>query len=226
MSRNAARTGLRWINSKHPAAGIAPVRAHNQPMPDPVLANSSPAAGFDQPFEMLDACHQRIANSLTLLQRLVQHLKTQAVDSMASSAACDVMRYFDLAAPQHHLDEERHVFPQLEASGDERLVALARRLRAEHDHFEADWAQLWPLLEQVAHGRDVAWPEFKAAAQHFVRLHAEHLADESNIAFPYARAAIANRDPLALESMGTEMADRRGAHAAGVLIRSAAPESR
>jgi len=43
----------------------------------------SPAAGFDEPFEMLDACHDRLRRSLELLERLQRYLLTHAVDEQA-----------------------------------------------------------------------------------------------------------------------------------------------
>jgi hypothetical protein len=36
-----------------------------------------PGAGFDAPFEMLDACHQRVERMLVLLGRLSAHLGTR-----------------------------------------------------------------------------------------------------------------------------------------------------
>ena len=80
----------------------------------------TPGAGFDEPFEMLGACHDRVRRSLDLLQRLRDYLKTHACDDSARQAARDVLRYFDIAAPLHHEDEELHVFPPLLAGGDAR----------------------------------------------------------------------------------------------------------
>lgn len=88
----------------------------------------SPSAGFNEPFEMLDACHERVGRMLALLQRLREHLEGGRADEPARQAARDVMRYFDLAAPHHHQDEETHVFPALLASGDAALVRLAEAL--------------------------------------------------------------------------------------------------
>ena len=75
----------------------------------------SPGAGFDQPFEMLDACHDRVRRSLDLLRRLRDYLRGHGhgCDDSARQAARDVLRYFDIAAPLHHEDEELHVFPPL-----------------------------------------------------------------------------------------------------------------
>ncbi|MCB1958559.1 MAG: hemerythrin domain-containing protein, partial [Rhodocyclaceae bacterium] len=71
----------------------------------------TPGAGFDQPFELLSACHDRVQRSLDLLRRLQDHLAIHGADGQAQDAARDVLRYFDIAAPLHHDDEERHIFP-------------------------------------------------------------------------------------------------------------------
>ena len=60
---------------------------------------ASPGVGFEQPFEMLEACHERVQRSLALLQRLVDHVDRNGHDADSRSAARDVLRYFDIAGP-------------------------------------------------------------------------------------------------------------------------------
>lgn len=95
--------------------------------------------GFDQPFEMLEACHERVLRMLALLDRLRVHLRTKGCDDSARQAARDILRYFDQAAPLHHEDEELHVFPPLLEQGDAQTVALVQRLQREHGLMSADW---------------------------------------------------------------------------------------
>jgi hypothetical protein len=57
-----------------------------------ISLHPGPGAGFDEPFEMLGACHERVARMLGLLQRLQAHLQAQGADDSARSAAADVMR--------------------------------------------------------------------------------------------------------------------------------------
>ncbi|MDY0108049.1 MAG: hemerythrin domain-containing protein, partial [Giesbergeria sp.] len=82
-----------------------------------------PAVGFDTPFEMLAACHERVLRSLALLQKLQDYLHGHPCDDSARQAARDVLRYFDVAAPLHHEDEELHVFPPLLERGTADVVA-------------------------------------------------------------------------------------------------------
>ncbi|MEI2677953.1 MAG: hemerythrin domain-containing protein [Burkholderiaceae bacterium] len=149
----------------------------------------SPAVGFEQPFEMLLACHERVRRSLALLGRLVRHVDEHGHDEQSQSAASDVLRYFDLAVPLHHEDEERHVFPILADSGDGGLADTVAALHRDHDRMSALWGGLRSTLE--------AWSRSGAAgtADHVFRQHlaefdliyAGHLATEEEIVFPAAR---------------------------------------
>ena len=50
----------------------------------------SPGVGFEQPFEMLQACHERVQRSLDLLGRLEEHIDRKGHDAQSRSAATDV----------------------------------------------------------------------------------------------------------------------------------------
>jgi hemerythrin-like domain-containing protein len=177
----------------------------------PLSLHAGPGAGFDEPFEMLAACHQRVARMLRLLERLGQHLKEHGSDTMAADAARDVMRYFDQAAPRHHEDEERHVLPRLRSSAQAAHRALAARLAAEHLEMAASWAALRPDLVAVAERRwtaDEGAPAAFARWKRFAELYAGHAAAEEHEAFPFAASLVVGDERAA---MGREMAARRGA---------------
>ena len=188
-------------------------------MPDGVVVKlphvRSPDAGFEQPFAMLDACHERVRSSLDLLRRLVEHLQTVGHDADARSAAHDVWRYFEIAAPAHHADEELHVLPRLRDSGDLWLADVARRLEAEHEELRAVWAQLGPLLREV-HESVSALSARSLNALHghtgeFVAIHERHLRLEDSFAFPAVRGHVSGDE---LTAMGREMLRRRSPPAA------------
>jgi hemerythrin-like domain-containing protein len=172
----------------------------------PLTLHAAPAAGFEQPFEMLDACHERVRRMLRLLQRLQQHLVEHGTDAAARDAATDVMRYFDRAGPEHHEDEERHLFPRLAISTDPTLRALVNRLQDEHLAMERQWARLRGDLLAVRAGQPVS-AEAPARWAAFVALYGTHIEAEDGIAYPAARALVATHEAAA---MGREMAQRRG----------------
>jgi len=160
---------------------------------------SSPGAGFEAPFEMLHACHERVHQRLRTLERLAEHLPRHGADEQARQAAADLLRYFDIAAPHHHEDEERHVLPRLRALGH---AELAGRIAADHLQMGAAWATLRAQLQALQAGTapDTAtWPAF-------VSLYRAHIELEEGQAFPLSAAACGAAD---LATMGEEMAGRR-----------------
>ena len=168
----------------------------------------APAAGFDAPFEMLDACHDRVRRMLALLQRLQAHLAAHGADEQARQAARDVMRYFDLAAPAHHEDEERHVFPALLQADPTRWAPLVARLREDHAEMAAEWPRSREALAAVEAGHwDPATQAQALSWARFAALYAGHLVTEDDAVFP---AAMALMDAPELAAMGAEMAGRRG----------------
>jgi hemerythrin-like domain-containing protein len=175
-----------------------------------VLLHPSPGAGFDSPFEMLAACHERVARMLGLLQRLRAHLQsTGRADTPAGEAARDVMRYFDLAAPHHHQDEERHIFPALRETGDAALIALAEALQEDHRAMHDAWQGIRPTLADLTQGH---WTLERSENvfeqwQSFEALYQQHARREDEVAYP---AALSQLDETRRKAMGDEMAYRRG----------------
>ncbi|MGC1174757.1 hemerythrin domain-containing protein [Polaromonas sp.] len=171
----------------------------------------APGAGFEAPFDMLAACHERVERMLALLARLQQHLLAHGRDDPARQAARDVMRYFDLAAPLHHQDEELHVFPPLLAGPDTGLRSLVERLVQDHRAMERTWPGAHRVLHEIAEGPVAGWTALTAAQtaalDRFAGLYERHLADEDRLAYPAAQALLT---PQALQAMSGDMMQRRG----------------
>ena len=164
------------------------------------------------PFEMLGACHERVQGMLALLERLRERMRAQGADGQVRQAAADVMRYFDLAAREHHRDEELHVFPPLLAQGDAAVVATIVRLQIDHLNMEWRWLAAHDVLAAIAEGIvQSLTPVHDAALDAFVRLYDKHIEIEEQIVFP-AAAALVTGAPL--RTMGREMMTRRGAPSA------------
>ena len=180
-------------------------------MISPFPGFASPAAGFEQPFEMLEACHERLRRSLALLDRLIRHIDEGGHDTSSRAAAGDVLRYFDLAAPAHHLDEERHVFPLLLAQGDAAAASTVHELVRDHQRFVALWALLrGPLAAWAGGDKAAVSAATRESAAEFLALHATHLQREDELVFPVAMK-LADAETQA--RMGAEMQARRRAPA-------------
>jgi hemerythrin-like domain-containing protein len=171
----------------------------------------APAAGFEAPFDMLDACHERVERMLQLLARLQQRLLVHGWDESVAQAARDVMRYFDLAAPLHHEDEERHVFPPLLAAGDPVLAPMVLKLQADHREMERSWIAVREVLASLTEAPPAGWtrmtPSQAEVLGHFTGLYRHHLNDEDGLIYPASRAQLTEE---ALRTMSADMMRRRG----------------
>ena len=186
--------------------------ARMSPASVPLPGFSAPSVGFEQPFEMLHACHERVQRSLDLLRRLRAHIMRHGHDAASRSAAADVLRYFDLAGPLHHQDEELHVFPVLQDHPDARVRAAVAELRADHRRMEAQWARLRQLLLRWRDdpAAPLPTPEDDALIDEFIAGYQRHIPLEETLAYPAARPRF---DAGALARIGNEMAARRRAGA-------------
>ena len=168
---------------------------------------NTPAVGFEQPFAMLEACHERVERTLTLLQRLRVYVREQAADDAARQAARDVLRYFDIAAPLHHQDEELHVFPLLLSQGAPSVVAVVQQLQHDHTCMAADWAAARGALQAMADGAAAGFgAEDEARLDQFAQRYQQHIQAEEGTAYPCAQALLGQGE---LHAMGLEMAARR-----------------
>ncbi len=163
---------------------------------------NAPAAGFDAPFDMLAACHERIGNLLDIIMRLQAHLPARGADQEARAAATRILRYLDIAGPKHHADEEADLFPLLESRAA--LSGLLPRLRADHRDMEAAYAAFRPGLAAVAEGHVELWQD--EPATHFCQLYRRHIALEDAELIPAASGLLSASEQ---EQLGRSMADRR-----------------
>jgi hemerythrin-like domain-containing protein len=164
------------------------------------------AADFDHPLEMLGVCHDRIEERCALLQRLCQHIRESGVDAQARQAAENVMRYFDTAGENHHLDEEEDLFPRLIEADREACEALIVRLRQEHGRMRERWIALRAQLAQIAAGESTAALE-EDEVERFTTLYRGHIDLEERQLLPAAQRLLG---ASALASAGDAMARRRG----------------
>ncbi|MGL5004907.1 MAG: hemerythrin domain-containing protein [Casimicrobium sp.] len=172
----------------------------------------SPNASFDDPIAMLFECHNRVRASLDLLLKINIHLKTRGGDTHTARAAADVLRYFDIAAPLHHQDEELHVFPPLRESHVVAIQTYVARVQAEHRQMDDHWLTLRTFLLEVANEEiGTKWSQaFEEQVLSFQALYKEHLEIEEQLLLPALSMQVTAEE---LESMGIEMRQRRGASA-------------
>ncbi len=172
----------------------------------------SPGAGFEAPFEMLEACHERVHRMLALLVRLQDHVQHKGADAQAQSAAQDILRYFDLAAPLHHEDEEQHVFPALLAREDAALTGTVQTLQAQHRSMEQHWTRMRVALQQLCNAEaadagDALDGLDTRSVDAFVALYDAHIRTEEQVAYPAALSCLTSQQ---IATMSADMMHRRG----------------
>jgi hemerythrin-like domain-containing protein len=168
-----------------------------------------PGPSFDQPLEMLAACHLRIEEKLAALERLGPHLEKSGCDAEARAAAQSVLRYFDTAGVFHHQDEDQDLFPLLRvraaAQGRPEIAAAIEELEREHETMDAQWRRLRQRLLAVTEGEPRLASE---EVTRFAWLYRSHMDREGAAVLPFARETL---DPAERAALGERMAARRGA---------------
>ena len=164
---------------------------------------------FDDPLEMLLACHRRIEKQLETLKRLRAHVAEKGVDPEASAAAQAVLRYFEKAASNHSDDEERDLFPLLEtritdAGEMARFKAFREEIERDHREMESMWARLRKPLEGIAEGLTRTLPAEDVHA--FVAAYARHILTEESALTEFFNRWLDDGDRRAL---GRSMSARR-----------------
>lgn len=183
--------------------------------------------GFEDPTELLLACHDKVRHFTRLTVKLQSRLaslcgqqqtrtggssaEAAVVQQDAMEAASRILRYFRIAAPLHHQDEEQDLFPallQLDRSclvreKEQDLQADISQLQAEHPQLEQIWSQIEPWLESVAQGQML--PTF-APLDSFVELYDAHMQREQDKVFPLTSLLSAPRR----RQICARMAQRRG----------------
>ena len=172
------------------------------------FASQEAAPSFDDPLEMLHACHGKILRQCDTLRKLAPHLASNGCDQQAQQAAQGILRYFDTAGKFHHQDEEEDVFPALRAADPDKsqLESLLGRLLQEHIGMLAAWDALRPTLLQLSQGIQV--PLAPAQTEDFIGRYTRHIAFEESELLPLAAKLLDARQQM---NIGKHMAERRGA---------------
>ena len=158
-------------------------------------------------FEFLDSTHKDIQVQVRQLHNLVDAIESDGLNPANRALARRVVDYFSHEARQHHLDEEKHIFPPLLASQDPEIVQATEHLIQDHGWLEENWIQIAPSLEAASSGNLWFDPvELRHALEVFEALYLDHILLEESLAYPEAKKRLASIDTV---GMGREMARRR-----------------
>lgn len=149
------------------------------PLIPPLMAPS-----IDDPIELLLACHEKVRRFTTLTCKLRDHVALNGADAQAAEAAQSILRYFDMAAPLHHEDEDLDLFPALMRLGHTSLNRQIEILSDEHDALYGQWQRVRPWLLGLTEGHAAPAP---AMIDSFARSYQHHAQLEESELYPWAK---------------------------------------
>lgn len=180
---------------------------HTQPdQPPPRTPGLRPlpvSPRIDDPMALLRACHEKVVRFTRLAQRLQAHVAEHGADAQAQEAATAVLRYFTLAAPLHHADEDENLFVALRGLGHADLNARIDALQQEHDTLGALWLPVQAWLQRIAEGRSPT--DTPADVDAFATRYRAHAEREEATVYPHA----AELSPAVLRALADAMVARR-----------------
>lgn len=162
---------------------------------------------ISDPLELLLACHDKVRHFTGLLQRLEAHVRSTGADTQAQDAARAVLRYFEMAAPKHHADEDQDLFPALMRLNDSALNDTMAQLSLQHDQLGVIWLQVASWLQALTQGNSASLPIPIDAIQAFCTGYQAHARLEEAQVFPHAQRL----PPDALAQVAAAMVARRTA---------------
>ena len=117
------------------------------------------AATWDEPIDMLYACHGKVKRFCGQLQMLPNYLAEHGCNDAVRQAVTQIRTYFNQAAPLHHDDEEQDFFPTLlryAPEAREQVEELERQHIVLHRNWTALQNQLLAVVEGSRSGLDDA----------------------------------------------------------------------
>ncbi len=166
--------------------------------------------GFERPLSLLRSCHQKIMHFSSSLYKLTQMLPESGWTPSLESSADQIRHYFNVAGPEHHKDEEEHLFPaiialdpQCKKAQTRELIQLINTMIKEHVESDVLWEQLDTLLLE----RTDDYTTLKQLAGQFAQDMQQHAEIENEQIFPFAEEHISKQQ---FRLMGQDIAQRRG----------------
>ena len=154
------------------------------------MTEPTPQPQGDEPLNQFAHCHSGILSRLSMLDELPGLLGPAARARMIAEQA---LSFFREAIFEHHLEEERELFPAVLASAhpgeeQERVQSIAERLTREHRVLEGLWKSLEKDLKRVAKGQDA---DLDTADVHrLVREYSAHARFEESEFLPLAHTIL------------------------------------
>lgn len=103
---------------------------------------------WDEPIEMLYACHGNVKRFCKQLRLLPDYLTKYGCNQAVKNDVIQIITYFNRAAPLHHEDEELDFFPALVAIYPQAQHTIDE-LEKQHPYLHTCWAALAEKLNEL-----------------------------------------------------------------------------
>lgn len=157
---------------------------------------------WDEPIEMLYACHGKVKNFCRQLQILPDYIEKNGCNEAVKNDVKQILNYFNQSAPLHHDDEEKDFFPAL-IKQVPTAQAEVDLLEQQHVALHKNWDELSTQLVALLNGERANVD--RELIKRFVSGYDSHIAIEEPL-FELGREHLAESE---LQSIGKIMADRR-----------------
>lgn len=165
-------------------------------------SNQPHAPSWENPIEMLYACHGRIKNFCRQLSILPSYLEEKGLNQAVKNDVQQILNYFNIAAPLHHDDEEKDFFPALVKVAPQ-AKSDVDELERQHIHLHTNWTALSAQLDELI--QDQRDRVENSLIEQFIAAYDKHIALEEPL-FEMGKQFL---PPEQLNKMGKIMAERR-----------------
>ena len=159
-------------------------------------------ATIDRPIEHLTACHRRIEDRLSTLERTAEWLESEDEKKKAEArqAIASALRFLDSSGVMHTADEESSLFPRLLPRLDPGERDYVESLEHQHREVDQAYAEVKAAVDAGQSDR------YRAAVARVARLYREHIASEDSVLTAIAARHLSTAD---LDAIAAEMRARR-----------------
>lgn len=159
-------------------------------------------ATWNEPIEMLYACHSKVKRFCRQLSILPDYLEKHGYTQAVLNDVEQILSYFNRSAPLHHDDEELDFFPQLVKVAPQAQSAIDE-LEQQHKNLHENWNALSVQLEELISEQRQNIDEH--LIERFVQGYERHITLEEPL-FEMGREFLADD---VLSEMGKNMSIRR-----------------
>jgi len=190
--------------------------AHGAPIDAIGAANDPVPRGL---FEFLDEEHTELAQQVSIMRLLAQAMETDGVHSDTWRRFNLVLHWFNDTARQHHIEEEKAVFPAFLSCMDANVVATTQRMLEDHRVLERQVAQMLSMLAKLEGEPDgVNIHALCETVRSFEQNLLRHMVVEDVLIYPTARNHLSIQE---LESFAADLSQMRTLREAGLSTKSA-----